>query len=77
MICVGMLGQSIYLAQAYKVFTTQSAHDLSLVAFSCGLVAACSWFVYGMLIKNVPLIISNMVGIWGGVAVIAGILLYG
>jgi len=77
MLCVGVLGQSISVVQAFKIFSTQSAHNLSLLAFSFGLIAACSWFVYGVVIKDAPIIVSNMVGIWGGVAAIAGIVLYG
>ena len=76
MILVGVLGQMVYLIQAYKIYTTHSAHDLSIYAFLFGLFAASSWFVYGVLHKSPALIISNMVAIWGAIAVISGIIIY-
>jgi MtN3 and saliva related transmembrane protein len=73
---VGVLGQLMFFIQAYKIFATKSAGDLSLVAFMAALISVASWLVYGIMIKDKPLIIANIVACVGAVTVIVGVLLY-
>ena len=50
-----------FLPQVMRVWQRRSAADLSygyLVAFATGVAA---WFIYGVLIRSVPVIITNLV----------------
>lgn len=76
MVFIGSAAPISAFAQAYKTFTTQSANDLSMVANIVGLVTIISWLVYGIILRNPPLIISNIFGSIGAVVVIIGIILY-
>jgi MtN3 and saliva related transmembrane protein len=77
MYLVGVGGNLFFYIQAYEIFTTQSAHDVSLYAFAIALWAVTSWFVYGLALRNPVLIIANIVGMGGAAIVVTGKLLYG
>lgn len=77
MVFIGLLGQGVSFGQAYKIFTTQSAGDISLFGFMVGFTAGSCWLVYGILIHDRALVVSNAVGCVGAMLVFAGILLYG
>lgn len=62
---VGSLAGSLttlsFLPQVIRVYKLKSAHDLSygyLGMFATGVTA---WFVYGVLIRSVPVITTNLV----------------
>ncbi|WP_375326366.1 SemiSWEET family sugar transporter [Candidatus Tisiphia endosymbiont of Nemotelus uliginosus] len=76
MVFAGILGQYLFYAQAYKVFTTKSAGDLSLDGFLVVIIATLSWLVYGILHKQPPIIIAQIVALIGMTLVIIGIFLY-
>lgn len=42
MMLVGTLGQILFYAQAFKIFTTQSAENVSLIGFTLGLFSVVS-----------------------------------
>jgi MtN3 and saliva related transmembrane protein len=73
---VGVLGQLMFFIQAYKIFKTKSAGDLSLIAFVAAFISVASWLVHGIMIKDKPLIIANIVACIGALIVICGVLLY-
>jgi MtN3 and saliva related transmembrane protein len=77
MLVMGILGQFLFYVQGVKIFTTKSASDLSIVGFLLGLIAVTSWFIYGILIKNKVLAISNAVAVIGALFVVIGILIHG
>lgn len=77
MLIVGIGGNLLFYLQAWEIFTTQSAKDVSLSAFLVGLWAVSSWFVYGLLLKDKVIIAANIVAILGCIIVIAGKLIYG
>ena len=76
MYIVGILGQMVFYAQAYTIFYNKSAVDVSLLGFFTGFISVASWLFYGVLIKNRPLIIANIVATIGAVLVLIGIFLY-
>jgi MtN3 and saliva related transmembrane protein len=62
---VGSLAGSLttlsFLPQVIRVYKLRSAHDLSygyLGMFATGVFA---WFIYGLLIRSVPVITTNLV----------------
>ncbi len=76
MVFAGILGQYLFYTQAYKIFTTKSANDLSLDGFLVVIIATLSWLVYGILHKKTPIILAQLVALVGMIMVIIGILLY-
>jgi MtN3 and saliva related transmembrane protein len=77
MMIMGCAGQLLYYLQAYKIFSDKSAGDVSLAAFLFGLVSVTSWLIYGVLIKDRVLVVSNWIAVIGASAVVMGILIYG
>jgi len=72
----GVLMAAAGFPQAIKIFKTKSAKDISissrLILFFGGLI----WFIYGLLLSNFPIIISNIVGTIAEILVIWGYVLY-
>jgi MtN3 and saliva related transmembrane protein len=50
-----------FLPQAIKVIRTKHTKDLSLVMYSVFTLGVFLWLVYGVLIKDAPLIIANII----------------
>jgi len=65
MIVVGILGQSLYYLQAFKIYKQASAEDVSLEGFLIALFSLTCWLIYGALIKDKVLIIVNIFGVIG------------
>lgn len=77
MFAIGIMGQAVFYIQAFKIFQNRSAQDVSLLGFSFGLLSVSSWMIYGMVIRNRVLLISNVVAVVGALLVVLGILIYG
>lgn len=45
--------------QAIKVFTTKDTHSISLIMYCIVVVCISLWLLYGILLKNPPLIWAN------------------
>ena len=69
-------GLSIFF-QAYKIFKRKSAKDVSILMYLFILVNGIAWILYGLEIKNAPLIIANLVGGVNVILVIIGWWMYG
>jgi MtN3 and saliva related transmembrane protein len=76
MFFIGIAGQMVFYLQAYEIFSAQKAENVSLTAFIFGLVSVSSWLIYGVIIKNRPLIVANSVAVIGALAVVVGIITY-
>lgn len=50
-----------FLPQAIKVIKTKHTKDLSLAMYSTFTTGVFLWLVYGILIKDTPLIIANII----------------
>ena len=48
------------MPQAYKTYRTKSANDLSSVMIWNCLICASAWLIYGILIKDKMVAISNV-----------------
>ena len=71
------LGQSMHYVQAWKIFSTKSAADVSMTAYIICITLLTHWLGYGMLIRNKVLILAEGLGLIGALLVMVGILLYG
>lgn len=73
---MAVVGTSAAYIQAFKIFSLGCATAVSLTATVIGFSASLCWLLYGMARHLKPLIISNIIGIIGGILVMIGILLY-
>lgn len=77
MIVVGVLGQLVFYSQFYNIVTNKSAQDVSLLGFIAGFISVSSWLIYGLMVKDKPLIIANSVATFGAGLTVSAILYYG
>tara|TARA_Y100000816_G_C25664969_1_gene352792 strand:- start:162 stop:443 length:282 start_codon:yes stop_codon:yes gene_type:complete len=50
-----------FLPQAIKVYQTKSTKDISLYMFLIFTIGVLSWLIYGLIIKDLPVILANAV----------------
>jgi MtN3 and saliva related transmembrane protein len=58
-----ILTTSAYLPQTYKVAKTKSAKDFSWMWLFFMWIGIFLWFIYGLSINNLPLILANGISI--------------
>lgn len=58
-IIAGIITTSALIPQAIKIYRTKSARDVSLAMFLFLAVGIALWLFYGLLIKELPVIIAN------------------
>lgn len=49
--------------QAYKVLSTKDTHSISVGMYSIMTTGVVFWFVYGLLINDLPMILANGIGL--------------
>lgn len=59
-LAAGALTTTAFLPQVIKTWKTRSAKDLSLGMFSLFCLGVLLWLVYGIIVKDVPVIAANM-----------------
>lgn len=62
-IIAGIITTSALVPQALKIYKTRSAKDISLAMFIFLAIGVFLWFVYGILIKETPVILANLVSL--------------
>lgn len=67
----GTLTTISFLPQAIKTWKTKSAKDISLTMFLCFCIGVILWIIYGLLIRDIPVMITNIVTL-----VLAGTILF-
>ena len=55
----GTLTTISFLPQAVKTWKTKSAHDVSLGMFVIFCTGVFLWIVYGILIRDLPVVVTN------------------
>lgn len=73
----GTIGGLANLPQAYRIFKRKSAKDISIITYSIIMVSIIIWLLYGIELKNTPLIITNTFGVLSAGTVVVGWFLYG
>ncbi|HOX54478.1 MAG: SemiSWEET transporter [Candidatus Omnitrophica bacterium] len=58
-ILAGTLCTISFIPQIVKIFKTRQAKDLSLITFSVFASGVFFWFIYGIMIKEFPVILAN------------------
>jgi MtN3 and saliva related transmembrane protein len=59
-LAAGALTTAAFLPQVVKTWKSRSAKDLSLGMFSLFCLGVLLWLVYGIIVKDVPVIAANM-----------------
>ena len=75
-VIVGIAGQSMHYIQAYKIYSTKSADDISMLAYLICFFLLVNWMIYGFVKRAPALIIAEFVGIFGVIAIIIGTIFY-
>lgn len=70
------IGQSMHYIQAWKIFTTKSAEDISLIAYIICLILLIHWLIYGIITRDKVIITAETIGIIGTTLVIIGTIIY-
>ena len=70
-ILAACLTTGAYIPQAIKTIRSNSTHDLSISTFSMLFVGTILWWIYGINLHDIPLILANTI-----TAMLAGVILY-
>lgn len=65
------------VAQAIKIYKRKSAGDISVLTYAILIFGAIIWILYGIEIKNFPIILSNSIGFFISGFILIGWFLYG
>jgi MtN3 and saliva related transmembrane protein len=71
---VGIATGAAYIPQAARIWRRKSSEDVSVVTYLLFLGGQLVYFVYGLRIRQVPLIVGMVANIVGSVAVIGSAL---
>ena len=73
----GTIGAFASAPQIYRIFKRKSAKDISIVTYAIVFIGTLTWLLYGIQLKDFPLIFSNSVALILLSGVIFGWFLYG
>ena len=73
----GIINGFANFPQIYKIFKTKSARDLSLSTYITLTIGTIIWVLYGIEIKNSPVLIMNGLALLEFILILIGIFLYG
>lgn len=60
-IAAGILTTIAFLPQLIRAIKTKHTKDLSLITFSLFAIGAFLWLIYGILLRELPIILANAV----------------
>lgn len=67
----GLLTTTAFIPQVLKIYRTKSGKDVSGRMFSILSAGIVLWLIYGILVRSVPLILTNAVTLVLSLAIIA------
>jgi len=73
---MGIIMSLGYFPQAYKVYKNKSSKDISLLAFVIFSLGTLTWFIYGLALKDIPIILGFILGVIGSWLVLILSLIY-
>ncbi|MFH1500807.1 MAG: SemiSWEET family transporter [archaeon] len=72
------LGEGLFnIPQAYRIFKRKSAKDLSIFTYGFQIISVIVWLLYGIEIRDSPIIISNIFATITIAIVLVGWFIYG
>jgi len=73
---MGILMSLGYYPQAYKIWKTKSARDVSLISFFVFSIGTLTWLIYGFYINDWPIMLSFSLGVVGSWLVLVLTIIY-
>lgn len=74
---IGILVPIMTFPQLIKIWIDKNATGVSLISWSTYLIAAIFWLIYGIMHKEKPIIITNVLWIFFDIFIVVGIIIYG
>jgi MtN3 and saliva related transmembrane protein len=74
---IGIVGGFAMIPQTWKIYKRKSAKDISLFSHLFLAFGSLIWFLYGMEIISIPIMVSEAVGGTVVITIIIGWFLYG
>lgn len=65
-----------YFTQSYKIIKTKSVKGVSFATYLFFTFGITMWLIYGLSIRDFPIIISNLIFLIGAISVISVYLIY-
>jgi len=59
----GLLSTLAGLPQIIKIWRTKKTHDISLGMYIILSAGVFLWLIYGIIIKDIPIVVANFVGL--------------
>ncbi len=66
----GILMSIGHFPQAYKIYKNKTSKDVSLITYFIFFVGSFIWLAYGVILNEVPIIISFIIGVLGSFSVL-------
>lgn len=63
--------------QIYKIFKTKSSKDLSVLTYLLLTIGSVVWILYGIELKNAPILIMNGLALLEFIIILIGCYIYG
>lgn len=76
MLWVALAGPVAMLPQVYQAFAAQDARGLSLITWVLWTLISIIWILYGLVHKETPIVISNVIYAFLNFSIIIAIFLY-
>ena len=73
----GVINGFANLPQIYKIFKTKSAKDLAVMTYQILTAGSVVWILYGIEIKNTPVLVMNGLALLEFILILIGCYLYG
>jgi uncharacterized protein with PQ loop repeat len=78
-ILTSIFGMGMALAnfpQAYRIFSRKSAGDISFLTYFLITIGSITWLIYGIIMQNIPIILTYSLGTVGCAGVVTGLIMH-
>ncbi len=66
----GILMSMGYFPQAYRIWKNKSAENISFITYFIMFTGCFAWLIYGVILQDIPIIVSFVVGVIGSFLVL-------
>lgn len=73
----GIINGFANFPQIYKIYKTKSAKDISIITYIILTIGTIIWILYGIEIKNIPILTMNTLALLEFILILIGCYLYG
>ena len=73
---LGIMMSLAYYPQAYRIWKNKSAKNVSTATYAIFSVGTTTWLIYGFYLRDLPIILSFLLGVIGSWTVLALSIIY-